>query len=98
MSNSLSGGCACGAVRYSLASHPFDTGWCHCRICQQSSAAPALVFSTVPVGDFRFEKGSESLKTFVSTSFGQRRFCGECGTLLTMQVEHQSDTIDFTVA
>ena len=28
----------------------------------------------------------------------ERQFCGACGTPLTMHVEHQADTIDFTVA
>ena len=48
----IQGGCACGRVRYELRSQPFDTGYCHCRICQRISGAPALVFTTVPLEDF----------------------------------------------
>jgi len=98
MSTDLTGGCSCGAIRYRLASAPYDTGWCHCRVCQTSSGAPAVVFSTVPANDFRIEQGAETTKWFASTSFGRRMFCGECGSLLAIQVDFQPDEIDFTVA
>ena len=98
MNDAISGGCACGAVRYALKSASWDTGWCHCRTCQLSSGAPAVVFSTVAADDFVFTSGAAQVKRFRSSSFGERQFCGACGTLLTMQVEHQPDTIDFTVA
>ena len=92
------GGCLCGAVRYRLASEPFDTGWCHCRVCQRTSGAPAMVFSTVPTGDFVIEQGGERIGRVQSTDFGFRQFCTGCGTPLTIQVDFQPETIDFTVA
>lgn len=94
----LSGGCACGAVRYELKSSPFDAGWCHCRICRLTSGAPAMVFASVPVGDLVFTKGGDKVKRFQSSDFGHRLFCGECGTPFAMQVDHQPETIDFSVA
>src|SRR5215207_5130255 len=94
----MQGGCACGQVRYELRSEPFDTGYCHCTICRRVSGAPVLVFSTVPIADFVVTAGAEHVRTFVSSSFGERQFCGACGTPLTMHVAHQAETIDFTVA
>jgi len=98
MTEALSGGCACGAVRYRLKSEPFDAGWCHCRTCQLVSGAPALVFATVPAGDLVFTQGEDKVKCFKSSHFGSRRFCGECGTPFTMEVDHQPETVDFTLA
>jgi hypothetical protein len=98
MAETLVGGCACGAVRYRLASPPYDAGWCHCRTCQLNSGAPAMVFASVPAHDFLIEQGAELRKSFSSSPFGRRSFCGACGTLLTMQVDHQPETIDITVA
>lgn|SRR6185437_626882 len=92
------GGCACGAVRYRLESEPFDTGWCHCTICRRVSGAPALVFSTVPAGDFVLIRGAEAVGTIALTDFGRRRFCTRCGTPLTIEVDHQPETIDFSVS
>ena len=94
----LTGGCACGAVRYTLASTPFDAGWCHCHTCQRNSGAPAMVFATVPHRDLVFTEGADRVKSFRSSSFGKRRFCGECGTPFTMESEHQPETVDFSVA
>lgn len=98
MTERISGGCACGAVRYELKSAPFDAGWCHCRICQLTSGAPAMVFASVPTDDFVFTAGADKVKSFKSSSFGHRLFCGECGTPLLMRVDHQPETADFSVA
>jgi hypothetical protein len=88
----------CGAVRFELASDPFDCGWCHCRICQLSSGAPAMVFASVPEGDLDWTHGSDKVKSVASSSFGHRSFCGECGTPFLMKVNHQPETVDFSVA
>src|SRR6185436_15541983 len=98
MEPKIEGGCACGTVRYSLESVPFDTGWCHCRTCQRVSGAPAMVFSTVPAGDLVFVRGAEEVRAFASSSFGRRQYCGRCGTPLTIQVDYQPETVDFPVA
>ena len=98
MSSISEGGCACGTVRYALRSAPFDAGWCHCRICQRVSGAPAMVFASVPTGDFAFIAGAERVKRFASSEFGHRQFCGDCGSPLTIAVEFQPVTIDFAIA
>jgi hypothetical protein len=88
----------CGAVRYELKSDPFDCGWCHCRICQLTSGAPAQVFATVPEGDLLWTRGAEAVKSVRSSSFGHRTFCETCSTPFTIKVDHQPETVDFTVA
>ena len=98
MKRVISGGCACGQVRYELKSRPYDAGWCHCRTCQLSSGSPAMVFASVPAEDLVFTQGADKIRTFKSSSFGRRTFCGKCGTPLLMKVDDQPDTVDFTVA
>jgi hypothetical protein len=90
------GGCLCGAVRYRLASAPFDTGYCHCRMCQRTAGAPVMVFSTVPLDDFVITEGEPRRRR--SSDFGERWFCGDCGSPLAMRTDHQPQTIDFPVA
>lgn len=89
------GGCACGAVRYRLEAEPFDAGYCHCTLCRRSSGAPVLAFATVPLDKFVIAKGEPAKRR--SSSFGERWFCRDCGTQLAMHVDHQPDTIDFTI-
>jgi hypothetical protein len=88
----------CGSVRYELMSDPFDGGWCHCRTCQLTSGAPAMVFASVPAGHLQWTKGAEAVRSVASSSFGHRTFCGKCGTPFLMQVDHQPETVDFSVA
>jgi hypothetical protein len=57
-----------------------------------------MVFATVPEGDLLWTKGGEKVRRFASSGFGHRAFCGECGTPFLMRVDHQPETIDFSVA
>jgi hypothetical protein len=93
----LTGGCLCGAVRYALESEPFEAGWCHCRTCQLFGGAPAMAFATVPVDDFVWSQGQDRVHTVISSSFGTRSVCGECGTPLMVRVDHQPETVDFPI-
>jgi hypothetical protein len=92
----LEGGCCCGAVRYRLDAAPFDAGYCHCTICRRASGAPVLAFATVPLPALVVIAGQPVVRR--SSDFGERWFCGACGTQLAMHVDHQPDTIDFTIA
>jgi hypothetical protein len=96
MTELFTGGCACGAIRYALRAEPYDTGWCHCRLCQRSSGAPAIVFTTIAIAEFSISQGVPA--TWRSTSFGERGFCATCGSLLTIHVDFQPDTIDIAAA
>jgi hypothetical protein len=91
------GGCLCREIRFRLLSDPFDAGWCHCRTCQLSSGSPAMAFASVRAGDWRIEQGEAALGTIKSSSFGHRAFCKLCGTPLYMKVDHQPDTLDFSL-
>jgi hypothetical protein len=93
----LTGGCACGAIRFRLEVSPYDTGWCHCHICQRLSGSAGMVFTTVAKSAYRIERGAARLGRYQSTSFGERTFCLECGTPLTIHVTHQPNEIDLTV-
>nr|WP_283938362.1 GFA family protein [Sphingomonas alba] len=92
------GGCLCGTVRFELKSEPLDAGWCHCRTCQLNSGAPAMAFASVRAGDWVAISGAESVRMVKSSGFGHRGFCGKCGTPLYMKVDHQPETVDFSIA
>jgi hypothetical protein len=94
----MTGGCMCGAVRYELTGEPFDCGWCHCRTCQLASGAPAMTFASVATGQFIWRKGEDLVRTIPSSSFSRRTFCGGCGSPFMMEVDHQPETVDFTIA
>ena len=43
MSTTREGGCACGAVRYRLASDPLFTHCCHCLNCQRQTGSAFVI-------------------------------------------------------
>ncbi len=80
----MTGGCLCGQVRYTITGDPIRTYVCHCCDCQRASGAPfaaGLGFSAAAVSLHG------ELKTFdVIGGSGQivhRNFCPNCGSWVT---------------
>ena len=48
----FSGGCACGAIRYSCAAEPLYMGNCHCRDCQRGTGSAYFAAVIVKQSDF----------------------------------------------
>ncbi len=48
MSDAYSGGCACGAVRYTIADDPIFANHCQCRDCQRASGTGHGSYLTFP--------------------------------------------------
>jgi hypothetical protein len=88
----LTGGCLCGDVRYRISLEPVSTGYCHCRLCQRSSGAPVLAWSTIPSAGFVYERGAP--REFASSATGIRDFCGRCGTQLRFRRPGTPATVD----
>jgi hypothetical protein len=77
---SLSGGCQCGAVRFS-ATAVGGASICHCRMCQKAFAAPFGALVTVKDADLTWTRGAPTY--FQSSNMVRRGFCAACGTPLT---------------
>jgi hypothetical protein len=73
----MTGGCLCGRIRYRCTAEPIDSGYCHCRMCQRLSGAPALTWATIRLEDFAYIQGAPTV--FRSSPNGERRFCPTCG-------------------
>ena len=78
----LTGGCQCGAVRYSLSATPRGT-LCHCRMCQKAVGGPFAALSTLDLAAVTWTRGTPAI--FESSSVATRGFCATCGTPLTYQ-------------
>jgi len=94
--NGLTGGCLCGAIRFRLASAPFDAGWCHCRTCQLSGS-PAMAFASVKAGDWVVSAGEDRIAHVRSSDIAERLFCSACGTPLAIDYDVQPETFDFSL-
>ncbi len=56
-----------------------------------------MAFASVRSPDWVATKGEDKIRTIRSSSFGHRASCGECGTPLYVRVDHQPETVDFSV-
>ena len=84
----LSGGCACGAVRYETSREWEFSFQCHCRKCQHATGtghAPAFAVSaaeTTLTGPLKYY--SHTADNGARTYTG---FCGECGSPIVSGTE-----------
>lgn len=95
MFDPLEGGCLCGAVRYRVTEAPIDSGYCHCRMCQRSSGAPAQATAEVPIDGFSITRGKP--KAYRSSDWGVRHFCPDCGSQLTFRLAADPTTVSLNV-
>ena len=72
------GGCHCGAVRYSVVGEPRHVALCHCSDCRKSAGAPVVAWAAFAEGDVTVTQGET--KTFNSSGNTLRSFCADCGT------------------
>src|SRR5947209_4503660 len=76
----MTGGCQCGAVRYTLYAVPTRASVCYCRMCQKASGNYFLPLAGVKRDEFAWTRGSPG--TFRSSELVERDFCPKCGTPL----------------
>ncbi len=98
MSETLAGGCHCGAVRYETAGELLGGGaLCHCTDCRRTTGAPAVAWFTVKTGDFRFTSGAPA--RYPSSAKAERTFCARCGAQLTfVHQDYKGARVDVTTA
>jgi hypothetical protein len=77
----LTGGCACGAVRYESTAAPMMMLHCHCRDCQRATGGGHSLLVVVPTEAFRVTRGEARWHASPSEARGmtRRAFCAECG-------------------
>lgn len=84
----ISGGCLCGAVRYSLSATPLVTRVCWCRVCQYIGAGSGSVNVCFPTAALNV---TGELRDYALTADSgnrmHRRFCPVCGTHLFSAAE-----------
>ena len=90
------GGCQCGAVRYSFNAPAQVTEHCWCGICRKLHGAIMLTVSIVSRDSFTLEQGADNLATFRSSPAIRRRFCKTCGCHLSIELDNSPDTVEIS--
>ena len=89
----ITGGCACGRVRYTAEVENDDAYLCHCRMCQRATGGVSIAFKNLPKAAVHWEREPDY---FHSSPIARRGYCAACGTPLTFEYP-DSDKMDLTV-
>ena len=73
----LTGGCQCGAVRFSCDPPRDRASVCFCRMCQKASGQPFMAFVRFSADQVHWSKPPDIFK---SSNMVERGFCAACGT------------------
>ena len=95
MSEKLTGGCACGRIRFEADIDSDEAYLCHCRMCQRASGNVSLAMKNVPQASVRW---SHEPDWYRSSKIAQRPYCANCGTSLGFRYDTDTDQMDLTVA
>ncbi|KAK3294576.1 Mss4-like protein [Chaetomium fimeti] len=102
----ITGGCLCNSLRYRVdfpADHDFKASSSHCQCTQCRRQGGGLFFSSHGVSPasvhFKFTSPTTTLKTYRSSTKGERVICSECGSWIYWRPisEEQEDYLSFTV-
>jgi hypothetical protein len=93
----ITGGCYCGAVRYSITQSPIYISICYCDNCRRAVGAQSVAWITVDSRSFTIVQGTPA--RFRTDTAAWRTFCSVCGTSLTYQSDKEASKnwIDITI-
>ncbi len=95
MAEQMTGGCACGRVRFRARIGDDDAYLCHCRMCQRATGSISIAFKSLPHRNVLWESEPD---WYQSSPIAERPFCSDCGTSLGFRYLEDTDKMDLTVA
>jgi hypothetical protein len=90
----ITGGCQCGRVRYTVQADPAEAYLCHCKMCQRATGGVAAAFVQVLQADLEWHGEPD---WYDSSPIAQRPFCANCGSPLGFRFRDGTTKIDLTV-
>ncbi|MDT9597580.1 GFA family protein [Sphingosinicella rhizophila] len=93
MADMMTGGCACGRIRYEANVETDEAYLCHCRMCQRATGGVSIAFKNLKKADVHWEEAPDY---YASSPIARRPFCRECGTPLGFEYP-DSENLDLTV-
>jgi hypothetical protein len=94
MGEKLSGGCACGAVRYEAKAAPLVMLNCHCRDCQRATGSAYAAIVVVPRATVRIEGELRYHRAIGDSGKAvERGFCPSCGSPVAARLEKLPDIL-----
>jgi len=93
-SEGASGGCLCGAVRFTVRFPSLFCAHCHCSMCRRNHGAGYVTWVAIPPSQLSIEQGASELVRYESSEHGSRSFCRRCGTSLFCENTQHPERVD----
>ncbi|MDN5002277.1 GFA family protein [Bradyrhizobium sp. GCM10027634] len=99
MTRPFTGGCACGAIRYSIAGEPLFSNHCQCRDCQRESGTGHGSYATFGRAGVTVTGEARTWDmTGDSGNVKTRAFCPACGVAVYMTFQAMPDIFTIRAA
>jgi hypothetical protein len=85
----ITGGCQCGAIRFSTTELLDNPRICHCRMCQKAVGNYFAALVSTPKSQLTWTRGTPA--RFQSSGDVERGFCARCGTPLFFDALNTDD-------
>ena len=85
------GGCLCGAVRFTAKGKPLWVAHCHCHSCRRNTGSAVATFVGFSQAQFAYSQGAPA--SYNSSPGVTRSFCARCGTPLTYEADWCADEV-----
>ncbi len=82
----MHGYCECRRVTFEIDGDIHDYSHCHCSQCRRLHGAAYATFAGVARNQFRYTSGEDVLKSYASSEGHDRKFCGECGSSIMVEL------------
>ncbi|MEO7387768.1 MAG: GFA family protein, partial [Gammaproteobacteria bacterium] len=78
----LTGGCFCGRIRFTIGAPLRAARSCHCSRCRKAFSGPGSAYAELEPGSLTWLAGADDLVQYESTPGWGLSFCGKCGSTL----------------
>jgi len=95
MTRTMTGGCLCRRIRYSVKIEDDEAYLCHCNYCRHATGGVSIAFKNVDQADVEWTAAPPDW--YQSSPIARRPFCATCGTPLGFQFLEGSEKMDLTV-
>ena len=95
MTEKITGGCFCGAVRFEVDGPEKFACFCHCHSCQHAAGAPVVAWATYGRDTFNVTQGD--VHYYQSSPGVSRGICSACGTSISYEHLDRAGEIDLTL-
>jgi hypothetical protein len=83
MSQAITGGCLCGALRFQAVGEPMFAGFCYCGDCRRASGGGSIGFMNFPSSALTLTGPTRQFTSKAARGGdATRNFCPTCGSLV----------------